>query len=75
MSLIVSGQGCGPTRSADRSPDRNADRNLLGPVFMASHESHCEGCDEWIVPGEDIRADGYGNYIHADDMCEAVVTR
>jgi len=44
----------------------------FGPVFCAGHESECESCDEGIVPGEDIRADGRGGWIHADAMCEKV---
>jgi hypothetical protein len=44
----------------------------MGPVFMASYESDCPSCDEPILPGEDIRADGRGGYIHADTMCEKV---
>ena len=44
----------------------------MGPVFVASYESDCPSCDEPIVPGEDIRADGHGGYIHADTQCERV---
>ena len=44
----------------------------LGPVFMATYEGECTSCDEVIQPGEDIRADGAGGWIHADDMCEKV---
>jgi hypothetical protein len=42
----------------------------LGPIFTATYESDCESCDDPIVVGEDIRADGHGSWIHADTMCE-----
>lgn len=42
----------------------------LGPVFMAQFESEDSCCGEGIVPGEDIRADGQGGWIHADSGCE-----
>ncbi len=42
----------------------------FGPVFTATYESECPSCDETILPGEDIRADGQGSYIHADTQCE-----
>jgi hypothetical protein len=45
----------------------------LGRVFMAQHESEDSCCGEGIVPGEDIRADGQGGWIHADDSCERMV--
>lgn len=44
----------------------------LGPIFAATYESDCESCDDPIVAGEDIRADGHGSWIHADTMCEKV---
>ena len=42
----------------------------FGPVFMATYESDDDCCGEGIVAGEDIRADGRGGWIHADDNCE-----
>lgn len=42
----------------------------LGPVFMSQFESEDSCCGEGIVPGEDIRADGEGGWIHASDDCE-----
>lgn len=44
----------------------------FGPIFTATYESDCPSCDEPILPGEDIRADGHGDFIHADTMCEKV---
>jgi len=44
----------------------------FGPVFAATYESECPSCDERILPGEDIRADGQGGYIHADTQCERI---
>lgn len=46
----------------------------LGPVFMAEYDGTCSGCDDPIVPGEDIRSDGEGGWVHADDQCEHAVT-
>jgi hypothetical protein len=31
-------------------------------------------CGEGIVPGEDIRADGFGGWIHADTICEKLAS-
>lgn len=45
---------------------------VLGPVFVASHETDCKSCVDLILPGEDARADGRGGWIHADDQCEKV---
>lgn len=42
----------------------------FGPVFMAEFESDDACCGEGIVPGEDIRADGHGGWIHVDTTCE-----
>jgi hypothetical protein len=47
----------------------------LGPAFMATFESDDACCGEGIVPGEDIRSDGEGGWIHADDSCERIATR
>lgn len=65
-------------RSAGRPGNELADHTSrlfeeeteFGPVFRAGFESECNGCDEGIVPGEDVRADGSGGWIHADTMCE-----
>ena len=46
--------------------------NDFGPIFTATYESDCESCEEGIVRGEDIRSDGAGGWIHADDPCERV---
>jgi hypothetical protein len=43
---------------------------MFGSVITARYESECPSCDELILPGEDIRSDGLGRYIHADDACE-----
>lgn len=50
---------------------------VLGPIFTAEYESECSACQDPILPGEDARSDGTGQWIHADDQCEAVamVTR
>jgi hypothetical protein len=42
----------------------------LGPIFMATYETDDACCGQGIQPGEDIRADGRGGWIHADDGCE-----
>jgi len=44
----------------------------FGSIFTATYESDCPSCEEPILPGEDIRADGHGYFIHADTMCEKV---
>lgn len=54
--------------------DRMSERDRMGPVFTADYQGTCSGCDEPVIPGEDIRADGQGGYVHADDQCERVVT-
>lgn len=59
-------------RRAPSLVDDAEDAPRFGPVFMATYESECESCDEGIVAGEDIRADGRGGWIHADDQCERV---
>lgn len=46
--------------------------NEFGPIFTATYESDDACCGEGIQPGEDIRADGSGGWIHADDSCEAI---
>lgn len=45
----------------------------LGAVFTAEYEGSCSGCEDPVVPGEDVRADGQGGYVHADDQCERAV--
>jgi hypothetical protein len=47
----------------------------LGPIFTAGHHSEDTCCGDGIVPGEDIRADGAGGWIHADDQCEKLAAR
>lgn len=42
----------------------------FGPIFMATFPGTCSACDDLIYQGEDIRADGSGGWIHADDGCE-----
>ena len=49
------------------------DSQGFGPVFAATYEGEDSCCGEGIVPGEDIRADGDGGWIHADDQCERMV--
>lgn len=44
----------------------------LGKPFCARFYGECSACEEEIVPGEDIRADGDGGYIHADTSCERI---
>jgi hypothetical protein len=46
----------------------------FGPIFMADYHSEDSCCDEGIQPGEDIRADGRGGWIHADDQCEKIAS-
>src|SRR6185312_8126575 len=48
----------------------DASDSKLGPIFCAEFESDDSCCGEGIVPGEDIRADGRGGWIHADTTCE-----
>jgi hypothetical protein len=57
----------------DATPVRSArPRGDLGPIFTATYESDAACCSEVIQPGEDIRADGRGGWIHADDQCEEI---
>lgn len=63
----------GNTLADHTSPDLFDDSGpKFGPVFTATYESECPSCDERILPGEDIRADGQGGYIHADTQCERI---
>lgn len=55
----------------DSAPPPDHSR-LFGPVFEATYEGDCASCPDPILEGEDIRADGRGGWIHADDMCERV---
>lgn len=50
-------------------------KEKLGPIFTANYQSDCPSCFELIVPGEDIRADGSGSFIHADDQCERIALK
>lgn len=54
--------------------DEMTDQDGMGPVFTADYQGLCSGCDEPIIPGEDIRADGQGGYMHADERCQRAVT-
>lgn len=55
----------------DDAPDLTGPE--LGPIFTATYESDSSCCGDLIVPGEDIRADGCGGWIHASDECERAV--
>jgi len=44
----------------------------LGPTFAAEYDSDCSDGDE-IEPGEMIRADGHGGYVHAS--CARLASR
>jgi len=44
----------------------------LGPVLTAQFESEDSCCGDGIMPGEDIRADGEGGWIHAREDCEGM---
>ena len=44
----------------------------LGPTFEAEYRSDCSEGDE-IEPGETIRADGHGGYVHAS--CARLASR
>lgn len=46
--------------------DPNRPYPNLGPVFTATYACPCSYCDEEIQDGDQIRADGFGNWIHAD---------
>lgn len=46
--------------------------NDFGRIIEARYQGRCSACDENIVPGEDIRSDGQGGWIHADTMCENI---
>jgi hypothetical protein len=50
--------------------DEAEPRSPMGPIFTAQYECDDSCCGEGIVPGEGIRADGHGGWIHADDQCE-----
>ena len=54
--------------------DDAAPASPFGPVFTAEFESEDACCGEGILPGEDIRADGQGGWIHADDGCERMAS-
>lgn len=48
------------------------DADSLGPIFTATFESEDACCGDGIVPGEKIRADGAGGWIHAVAGCEGL---
>jgi hypothetical protein len=51
---------------------RKTGRAAFCPVFTAQlHNTLCSGCHDYVEIGEDIRADGLGGWVHADDDCEA----
>ena len=65
----------GNTLADHTSPDLfddPGDAPRFGPIFMATYDGECAACDGLIAAGEDIRADGRGGWIHADDQCERV---
>jgi len=45
------------------------------PVFTASRDSDDECCGDGIERGQQIRADGWGGYIHASAECEGMCRR
>lgn len=50
--------------------DDAQDAPRLGPVFTATFDSEDACCGMGIEIGDDVRADGHGGWIHADDECE-----
>jgi len=52
------------------SDDLFDDVHSFGPVFTASYETDDSCCGNGIEPGELIRADGRGGWIHAENGCE-----
>lgn len=42
----------------------------FGPVFIAIYDSDDACCGYGIEVGDQIRADGQGGYIHAEEDCE-----
>lgn len=57
-------------RTADLFDDAPAapQESKLGPVFTATYGSEDDCCGEGIEPGDRIRADGHGGWIH--EGCE-----
>lgn len=54
-------------------PPRKTGRDAFGPIFVAQYDNTlCSGCGDYVEPGEDLRADGTGGWVHADDECEAL---
>ena len=47
-------------------PFSSAGDSQPGPVFCAGYDSECSVCGLGIFEGDDIRADGDGDYAHAD---------
>lgn len=54
--------------------DDAEDGPAFGPVFCATFYSADACCGDGIVPGEDIRADGSGGWIHAGTTCERLAS-
>ena len=53
------------------TPDPRRPYPNLGPIETSSllhdaHRSECSGCSDPIITGDRVRADGFGNWIHAD---------
>jgi hypothetical protein len=55
---------CAYCRPTTASVQRDAlTRPLRGPWFEARLSGRCSECDQRIVPGDEIRADGEGGYL------------
>lgn len=52
--------------------DSASPASQFGPVFIAEYRSDCPSCFDDIEPGDRIRADGTGEFIHARRECEEV---
>lgn len=61
-----------PASGSDFFDDTPSGNIKLGPVLMAQFESEDSCCGDGIMPGEDIRADGEGGWIHAREDCEGM---
>lgn len=72
QSMMARSRVAAGGRATDDLFDDSAPESPFGPIFTATFESDSACCGEAIVPGEDIRADGLGGWIHADDQCEAM---
>lgn len=51
--------------SAGGSLENADDGEQDAPVVVASYESECSECGFEIEPGDEIRADGAGGWMHA----------